>query len=95
MVDGKGCGEDCLGWPKVLFFLFTHWQSPPPPLPRVLKECIIASFSGESKGTAVGLVRCQSVWLPTWRHSTLRLRWETVFHLPLNNLDRCSTGSPY
>lgn len=77
MVGGKGCGEGCLGWPKALFFLYplaAPAPHPTPPPPRVLKERAIVSFSGESKGTAVGLERCQSLWLPTWRHSLLRCR---------------------
>lgn len=56
MGGGSGCGEGCLVWARALFFLSIHWQSP-----RVLKECAVVSFPrGESKGTALGLVRCQS-----------------------------------
>lgn len=82
MIVGKGCREGCLVRAKALFSLFTHRQSP---LPRVLKEFVIASL---------GLVRCQSLSLHLeafW----IALRVGDNVLSPLNNFDRCSAMNPY
>lgn len=64
------------------------------PLPRVLRERVIVRFPGESKGIALGLVRCQSrCRCPPG--GILDCASGGRLLSPLNNFDRCSALSPY
>ena len=68
------------GLGQVPFLLSTHWQSPSAKGPQGIRSCqLLGGIQGHGRGAAEMPV---SRSLPTWRHSRLHLRWETVFYLP-------------